>query len=56
VRDDGTGVAPGAEPGLGVSSMRTRAEEVGGEFQQRTSSHGTAVVVQLPLLLEGAVR
>jgi signal transduction histidine kinase len=46
--DNGTGVAPGGS-GLGMSTMRARAEELGGQFHVGPgSSDGTRVVAVLP--------
>lgn len=50
VRDDGRGLgarSPGGS-GLGLDSMRQRAEEVGGDLEVRSSSHGTVVRAVLP--------
>jgi signal transduction histidine kinase len=51
VTDDGTGVAPDAAPGLGIVSMRRRAEEVGGSFAMSPGpgSRGTVLEARLPL-------
>jgi len=52
VVDDGRGLATGepsgGEPGLGLRSMRERAEELGGSFELRDGS-GVEVVAVLPL-------
>jgi signal transduction histidine kinase len=50
VADTGAGLAPDRRPGVGLSSMRERAEELGGTFEveQRTGG-GTVVRVRLPL-------
>ena len=51
VADDGHGVRPGAPTGgsgLGLSSMRLRAEELGGTWSLDSSSGGTCVHVRLP--------
>jgi signal transduction histidine kinase len=50
VRDDGTGVPdrPGGR-GLGLASMRQRAEEVGGTFALDSSPAGTTVRALLPV-------
>jgi two-component system, NarL family, sensor kinase len=49
--DDGVGVQPGRGDGTGVglSSMRSRAEELGGRCEIRSSSSGTVVELLLPL-------
>jgi signal transduction histidine kinase len=51
VVDDGAGVRPGSSSGgtgLGLSSMRLRAEELGGTFALDSSQDGTRVHVELP--------
>jgi signal transduction histidine kinase len=51
VADDGSGVRPGAPSGgsgLGLHSMRQRAEELGGRFALDSSPAGTRVRVELP--------
>jgi signal transduction histidine kinase len=50
VIDDGIGRVADARPGVGVRSMRERAEELGGEFtiDSRTPT-GTRVFARLPL-------
>jgi signal transduction histidine kinase len=53
VVDDGTGFSPGAPDdrpaGVGLPSMRTRAQAVGGELTVTSGSEGTRVVAGLPL-------
>lgn len=46
--DDGTGLPPDAAPGVGISSMRERASELGGTCTVTTSSPGTMVQATLP--------
>jgi signal transduction histidine kinase len=48
--DDGTGVAAGANAGLGLLSMQARAAEVGGvcKIMQNVGGGGTAVSVRIP--------
>jgi two-component system NarL family sensor kinase len=48
VADDGAGLAPGATPGVGLRSMRERAEELGGTFELG-SGPGTELRACLPL-------
>jgi signal transduction histidine kinase len=49
VSDDGAGVAAGATPGLGLASMRERAEELGGTCSvEPGAGGGTTVTVRLP--------
>jgi signal transduction histidine kinase len=51
VTDDGRGVPPDAAPGLGIVSMRRRAEELGGRFTvgPGPQGRGTGVEARLPL-------
>jgi len=50
VDDDGRGMGPDAQPGVGTRSMRERAEEQGGTLQIATlSPRGTRVEARLPL-------
>jgi len=55
VVDDGRGFAPAAESAesnghYGIVGMRERVEELGGDFELRSSpGQGTAVIVRLPL-------
>lgn len=48
VRDDGRGMRPDAEPGLGLASMRERAQEAGGTLHVRSGPDGTTVTAVLP--------
>jgi signal transduction histidine kinase len=50
VVDDGVGVAEGRKAGVGMSSMRERAEELGGTLIVETlPKGGTRVLSRLPL-------
>jgi len=50
VRDDGAGMDPQAATGIGFSSMRERAEELGGTWSvESTQGGGTTVIALLPL-------
>lgn len=50
VADDGVGPRPAAEPGVGVESMHSRAEAVGGRLSITGKANGgTIVVAELPL-------
>jgi signal transduction histidine kinase len=52
VEDNGRGLAPAGSAGVGLASMRERAEELGGTFEvQQPPTGGTCVHVQLPCLL-----
>ncbi|HZG84242.1 sensor histidine kinase [Paenibacillus sp.] len=50
IEDDGVGVDAGGRrgSGLGLASMRERAEELGGTFDVETGAPGTRIRVQLP--------
>ncbi|MGH2689484.1 MAG: sensor histidine kinase, partial [Actinomycetota bacterium] len=49
VTDDGAGLGPDAPPGVGLASMRGRAEELGGTFvAQRLPSGGSRIRAELP--------
>jgi len=50
VSDDGAGLPDAPDPGVGIESMRDRAEELGGTFDLDSDDHGTRVVVRLPLI------
>lgn len=48
--DDGRGLTRTASPGIGVESMRERAQELGGSCTlERAYPSGTRVVVKLPV-------
>jgi signal transduction histidine kinase len=50
VSDDGIGFAEGARPGIGLRSMRERADELGGTFVAgRAAARGTRIQVSLPV-------
>ena len=56
VADDGSGVVTPRPDGVGLGSMRSRAEEIGGSFElAATEGRGTKVTARLPLDA-GAVR
>jgi signal transduction histidine kinase len=51
VVDDGVGLSPGGRAGVGVLSMRERAEELGGTLMiESERGQGTTVRAQLPLV------
>ncbi|MBA3642450.1 MAG: sensor histidine kinase [Chloroflexia bacterium] len=53
VEDDGVGIATGPPMGVGLSSMRERAAELGGEFAaEAPPGGGTRVEIWLPLPME----
>lgn len=50
VSDDGRGLAPRVGPGgHGLTSIRERVDELGGELDIRSDAHGTVVEARLPL-------
>ncbi|MDH3943512.1 MAG: sensor histidine kinase, partial [Anaerolineae bacterium] len=50
VSDDGQGLPEDRRAGVGLNSMRERAEEIGGEFQiESPSKNGTRIIARLPL-------
>jgi two-component system NarL family sensor kinase len=51
VRDDGAGVGPEAARGIGLTSMRERAEELGGSLSVHSDAggRGTVVAARLPV-------
>ncbi|MDQ4052122.1 MAG: sensor histidine kinase, partial [Actinomycetota bacterium] len=49
VRDDGTGVSETATAGVGLASMRDRADELGATFGFETSERGTTVRASFPV-------
>jgi two-component system NarL family sensor kinase len=55
VSDDGTGIDPDATPGVGLASMRARAEELGGSFSAAPGAAGAGATITalLPLSVEG---
>jgi signal transduction histidine kinase len=54
VVDDGIGLPEALRSGVGLSSMRERAEEIGGScLVERGAQGGTHVTVRLPLVREG---
>jgi hypothetical protein len=54
VADDGSGLAGDHVPGVGLGSMRLRAEELGGSLDVRSTPTGTTVTALLPLAVTGA--
>jgi len=55
VSDDGAGFAPDAREGVGLASMRQRAEELGGTFAVLAPAGGRGVTVEarIPVDVEG---
>lgn len=51
--DDGKGISPNYKAGVGLTSMRERAEELGGTFAIAAANpRGTHLSVSIPLLIE----
>jgi signal transduction histidine kinase len=49
VTDDGTGIPGDVSPGVGIASMRERADELGGSLQLVSpEGEGTTVIARLP--------
>jgi signal transduction histidine kinase len=48
IEDDGRGLPPDVRPGVGLESMRARADEVGGSFEI-AGGRGTRIYARLPL-------
>ncbi len=53
VADDGSGLAGDHVPGVGLASMRHRAEELGGSLVVQGTPAGTTVTALLPLAVAG---
>jgi signal transduction histidine kinase len=50
VRDDGVGIPADVEPGVGLASMRERADELGGTIRVLApEGEGTTVIARLPV-------
>jgi signal transduction histidine kinase len=56
VSDDGVGLPETFTPGIGMSSMRERAEELGGTFTLMSSNKGTRLLATLPLSIQARGR
>jgi two-component system NarL family sensor kinase len=53
ISDDGRGIPAHVRAGVGMASMRERAEELGGKCElERRPGQGTRVLVRLPLMTE----
>lgn len=50
IEDDGRGIDGGATPGVGIASMRERAELLGGLFELTHPGTGTRLRAELPLV------
>jgi len=50
ITDDGIGLPPNITPGVGLRSMRERAEELGGSYRiERCVDGGTRILARLPI-------
>lgn len=49
IKDDGVGLPKARSHGIGLDSMRERAEELGGQFELSSSPRGTRVCAEIPL-------
>lgn len=50
IQDDGVGMPKDYRAGVGLRSMRARAEEIGGQFSvDPVLSYGTRITARLPL-------
>ena len=49
ISDDGVGLPEDCPPGVGLNSMRERAEELGGSFQMVAADDGVRIMAALPL-------
>jgi signal transduction histidine kinase len=49
IKDDGTGISPGAQPGYGLRNMRDRSRLLNGELHfSEPSSKGTTITLEIP--------
>lgn len=54
IQDDGTGIPKDHRAGVGLRSMRARAEEIGGQLSvDPVQPHGTCITARLPLFAHG---
>jgi len=49
IKDDGIGLPKARKHGIGLDSMRERAEELGGRFELDSSSQGIRVCAEIPI-------
>ena len=49
VTDDGCGIDAGDGHGVGIGSMRKRAESIGGTLDVRSTQRGTTLVATVPI-------
>jgi signal transduction histidine kinase len=50
VRDDGVGLVTPRAGGVGLQSMKQRAERLGGQCVARAEGRGTSVLLEIPLV------
>ncbi|RIK32241.1 MAG: hypothetical protein DCC56_00085 [Anaerolineae bacterium] len=54
IQDDGAGIPKNYRAGIGLRSMRARAEEIGGQLSvDSVRPHGTCITARLPLVTHG---
>ena len=53
VRDEGRGTPPGSRPGVGITSMHERVNELGGHLHIRSGAGGTEITATIPDQEEG---
>jgi signal transduction histidine kinase len=53
IKDDGMGLPKAHTHGIGLDSMRERAEELGGRFELSSSPQGTHVCAEIPIAQAG---
>jgi len=54
IKDDGIGLPRASKHGIGLDSMRERAEELGGHLTLASSPHGTRVTAEIPTASAGS--
>lgn len=54
IKDDGIGLPKARKYGIGLNSMRERAEELGGHVELSSSSQGTRVRAEIPVFPAGS--
>jgi signal transduction histidine kinase len=54
VKDNGIGMSHNATPGVGIASMRERAQQLGGWFELSSESDGTKLKAVIPLSVAAA--
>jgi signal transduction histidine kinase len=55
IADDGCGIGADTHPGIGLTSMRERAAELGGDvYIDSLPARGTKILARLPIVETGA--